>query len=137
MACPLATLSSKFQLEGLFLHGWGGSDAQSPYSGCYPLHHTTNSLLKSFHGYNHTVLHNYYLLFIFGCAGSSLLCSGFSSLRQARATLQLWYAGFSLRWLLLSQSPSSRVCQLQWLRLPGSNMCVCVSCSVMSDSATP
>ena len=53
MALPLATLSSKFQLEGLFLHGWGGSDAQSPYSGCYPLYHTTNSLLKSFRGCNH------------------------------------------------------------------------------------
>ena len=40
-------------------------------------------------------------LFIFGCAGSSLLCSsrGYSSLRCA---------GFSLQWLLLLQSPGSR-----------------------------
>ena len=39
-----------------------------------------------------------------GCAGSSMLCTGF---------LQLLYAGFSLWWLLLLQSVGSRVHRLQ------------------------
>ena len=56
-------LSSKFQLKGLLLHGWGCSDAQSPYSGCCPLQHTTDSLLKGFHDCNSIVFHNYYRLF--------------------------------------------------------------------------
>ena len=67
MALPLATLSSKFQLEGLFLHGWGGSDAQSPYSGCYPLYHTTNSLLKSFRGCNHSFTQLFYFIYLWLC----------------------------------------------------------------------
>ena len=46
--------------------------------------------------------------FIFGCAGSSLLCMGFLWSQQAGATLQLWCADFSLRWLLLLQSMGSR-----------------------------
>ena len=39
-------------------------------------------------------------LFIFGSAGSSLLCVGFLWLQQEEATL-LWCASFSLWWLLL------------------------------------
>ena len=51
----------------------------------------------------------------------------FSLVQQAGATLQLWYAGFSLQWLLLSLSMESRhtgfsSCSVwaQWLRLLGS-----------------
>ena len=40
-----------------------------------------------------------FYLFIFGCIVSLLLCTGF---------LQLWCAGFSLRWLLLLRSMGSR-----------------------------
>ena len=40
-------------------------------------------------------------LFTYGCAGSSLLPSGFLQLQQVEATLQLQCPGFSLGWLLL------------------------------------
>ena len=45
-------------------------------------------------------------LFIFGCAGSSLLCGGFS-LWRAGAALWLRCVGLSLWWLLLRWSPGS------------------------------
>ena len=46
-----------------------------------------------------TIFVNLFYLFIFGCVGSSLLRTGF---------LQLWFAGFTLWWLLLLQSTGSR-----------------------------
>ena len=46
-------------------------------------------------------------LFIFGCVGSLLLCTGFLQLWRAGATL-LHCTGFSLRWLLLLRSTDSR-----------------------------
>ena len=52
---------------------------------------------------------------IFGCAGSSLLSAGFFQLWRAGAPLQLQCIGFSLQWLLLSQSTGSRVHGLQQL----------------------
>ena len=44
----------------------------------------------------------------FGCTESLLLCAGSLQLWRAGATLQLWCTGFSLQWLLLLQSMSSR-----------------------------
>ena len=46
------------------------------------------------------------ILFIYGCTGSSLLCTGFLWLQQAGATLHC--TGFSLWQLPLLQSPGSR-----------------------------
>ena len=46
-----------------------------------------------------------YLLFIFGCAGSSLL-RGLSLVEVGRSSL-LWCMGISLQWLLLLESTSS------------------------------
>ena len=40
--------------------------------------------------------------FIFGCAGSSLLCVGFLWLWQVGATLQWQFVGFSFRGLLIA-----------------------------------
>ena len=94
-----------------------------------PSHHRL-SLLKSFHDCNSIVFHNYYVLFIFGCAGSSLLCSGFSYLCQARATLQLRCTGFSLRWLLLLQSMSSGCAKFSGC---GSRALLCV-CALVAQS---
>ena len=54
-------------------------------------------------------------LFIFGCAGSSLLREGFLQLWIVRTTLQLWCVGFSLQWLLLLWSMGSSACGLQQL----------------------
>ena len=49
------------------------------------------------------------ILFILGCAGSSLLWGGaFSSCSELGATLYLWYSPFSLQWLLLLESMDSR-----------------------------
>ena len=47
-------------------------------------------------------------LFIFGCAGSSLLCMGFSLVSANGDYSLLRCAGFSLRWLLLLRSTGSR-----------------------------
>ena len=58
-------------------------------------------------------------LFIFGCAGSSLLHRLLSSCGE-QGPLHLPYTGFSLQRLLLLRSMGSRVHRLQWLRLPGS-----------------
>ena len=60
------------------------------------------------------------ILFIFGSAGSSLLHGLFLQLWQVGDTLQLWCAGFSLRWLLLLQSMGSRVRRLHQLYHMGS-----------------
>ena len=38
-------------------------------------------------------------LFIYGCAGSSLLHAGFLELWQVEAPLESWCVGFSLQWL--------------------------------------
>ena len=45
-------------------------------------------------------LRSFVFLILGGCAGSSLLCSGFLQLWRAGTTLWLWYMGFSW-WLLL------------------------------------
>ena len=50
----------------------------------------------------------FYLLFIFGCVGSSLLRAGFSLVVVSRGYSSLWCVGFSLRWLLLLRSTGSR-----------------------------
>ena len=52
-------------------------------------------------------------LFIFGCAGSLLLCMGF---------LQLRCMGFSLQWILLLQSTGCRALELQELQHVGSGV---------------
>ena len=49
-----------------------------------------------------------YLYFIFGCIGSSLLCTGFSLAAASGGYSSLRCAGFSLRWLLLLRSTGSR-----------------------------
>ena len=46
--------------------------------------------------------------FLFGCAGSSLLRSGFLKLWQVGAICQLQCDGFSLQWLLLFPSTASK-----------------------------
>ena len=53
----------------------------------------------------------YFLFFIFGCAGSSLLHVGFSLVAATKGYSSLWCAGFSLRWLLLlgAQALGTRV----------------------------
>ena len=60
-----------------------------------------------------------FLSFIFGCTGSLLLFRLFSRSRVG-TTLQLQYAGFLLRWLLLLWSTGSRVHALQRFWFPGS-----------------
>ena len=65
---------------------------------------TTLSISSSFHMYIYSFLKN---VFIFGCAGSSLLCTGHLWSRESRTTLPCG-AGFSLQWLLLLQSVGSR-----------------------------
>ena len=57
----------------------------------------------------------FFFKFIFDCAGSLLLASGFLQLKQTGATLQLQCTGFSLQWLLLLQSMGFRACWLQQL----------------------
>ena len=52
-------------------------------------------------------------LFIFGCAGSLLLCGGFSLAVASGGYYLLQYKGSSLQWLLLLQSTGSRVHRLQ------------------------
>ena len=65
------------------------------------------------------------IYFIFGCAGSLLLCVGFLQLQRAGAALQLWCAAFLQRQLLLlwCMGFSSRGAQVQLLSgmwdLPG------------------
>ena len=61
-----------------------------------------------------------FIYFIFGCTGSSLLCRLFSSCGERGVAPQLWYVGFSLRWLLLLWSTGSWVPRLQQLWLLGS-----------------
>ena len=41
------------------------------------------------------------------------------------ATLQSWYMGFSLRWLLLVQSVGSEACSLQEVQRMGSVVAAC------------
>ena len=67
-------------------------------------------------------------------------CDGFFLFVTSRATLELWCADFSLRWLLLLQSMGSRMCGLSgsgsWgpeLRL--SSCGAWVSCSVHVGSS--
>ena len=60
-------------------------------------------------------------LFIFGCAGSSLLLPGLLQ-QRAEATLQLKCMGFSLQWPLSLHSTSSRARQLQQLWGMGSKV---------------
>ena len=60
---------------------------------------------------------NVFYSFIFGCAGSALLCAGFLSFGQAAATLELQYMGFSLWWLPLLRHTGSRAHRLQELQL--------------------
>ena len=55
---------------------------------------------------------NVFILF-FGCIGSLLLCAGFSPVAANGGYPSVWCMGFSLRWLLLLQSTSSRRCGLQ------------------------
>ena len=50
---------------------------------------------------------------LFSCTGSLLQRAGFLQLQQAEATLQLWWAGFSLQWLTLSLNTGSRERGLQ------------------------
>ena len=50
----------------------------------------------------------FFNLFIFGCVGSSLLCTGFLQLRRVGAYSSLRCTGFSLLWLLLLRSTGSR-----------------------------
>ena len=49
-----------------------------------------------------------FYLFIFGCAGSSLLLLELSLVAESGGYPWLRCAGFSLRWLLLLQSTGSR-----------------------------
>ena len=51
---------------------------------------------------------NLFILFIFGCIGSLLLCVGFSLVAVSGGYSSLQCAGFSLRWLLLLRSMGSR-----------------------------
>ena len=51
-------------------------------------------------------------VFIYGCAGSSLLHTVFLQFQWAGANLQLPRAGFSLQWLLLLRSTDSRYTDL-------------------------
>ena len=60
-------------------------------------------------------IYDFIYVFIFGCADALLLCAGFLWLWQVGATLQLWYMGFSLLWLLL-WSTGSRACGLSSCR---------------------
>ena len=50
----------------------------------------------------------YFIYFIFGCIGSSLLRMGFSLVLASGSYSSLWCVGFSLQWLLLLQSTGSR-----------------------------
>ena len=47
-------------------------------------------------------------LFIYGCVGSSLLCTGFLLVAVSRGYSLLWCTGFALQWLLLLWSMGSR-----------------------------
>ena len=59
----------------------------------------------------------YYLFILFLVVLSVHCCLGFfSSCRPVGATVQLWYTGSSLQWLLLLQITSSRACWLQQLQ---------------------
>ena len=51
----------------------------------------------------------YFIYFIFGCGGSSLLHAGFSLVVASGGSSSLRCAGFSLRWLLLLRSPGFRL----------------------------
>ena len=71
--------------------------------------------------------------FIFGCAGSLLLCAGF---------FRLWCASFSLSWLLVLRSTGSREFGLQRLQLTDSGAwaqstdlwaCCPVTCGIFLD----
>ena len=62
----------------------------------------------------------FFLKFIFGCTGSSLLDTGFSPVSVSGATLQLRCSGFALQRLLLLWSVGSRAVGLQELWLPAS-----------------
>ena len=58
-------------------------------------------------------------MFIFGCTGSLLMCAGFSLVVASGGFSSVWYAGFSLLWLLLFRSTGSRMRRLQlWLNFP-------------------
>ena len=59
----------------------------------------------------------FFYLFIFGCAGSSVLCMNVLQLWRAGATIYLRSTGFSLQWLLLLQSIGCRAWGLQQLWL--------------------
>ena len=80
-----------------------------------------------------------FYLFIFGCAGSLLLCAHWLSLvATSGATLWLQCSGFSLWWLLLLQSTGSGARELQWLRRVGSvvvlnGLSCSVACEIFSD----
>ena len=80
---------------------------------------------KLYKGFGSFMLSNSFLFFsfIFGCTRSWLLHTGFLQLQRVGTTLQLWGAGFSLRWLLLLQSMGSRVSRLQKLQHLGSSGC--------------
>ena len=60
------------------------------------------------------------LIYLFGCAGSSLLRGLFSSQGNLRLLFSWRYAGFSLRRLLSLWSMDSRVRGLKEVPLPGS-----------------
>ena len=60
------------------------------------------------------------LFFFFGCAGSLLLCTGFSLVMERGGDFSLRCAGFSLHRLLLLLSMGPRVCRLQYPQLVGS-----------------
>ena len=62
------------------------------------------------------------LIFIFGCAGSSLLLCGFILVALSEGCSSLQYLGCSLEWLLLLRSTGSRVSGLQQLQLAGSKV---------------
>ena len=60
-----------------------------------------------------------FLFIYFSCAGPSLLRAGFSLVAVSGGYSSLRCSGFSLWWLLLSQSVGSRACRLRQLRLAG------------------
>ena len=71
------------------------------------------------HTHTHTPFYRY-IFFFPSCAGSSLLCSGFSLVMARGGDFSLRCVGFSLHGLLLLLSMGPRACRLQHPRLAGS-----------------
>ena len=64
---------------------------------------------RSTHTHIFFFLINLFIYFIFGCVGSSLLCTVFSLVAASGGYSSLRCAGFSVWWLLLLQSMGSRL----------------------------